>query len=239
MKRAAFIPDRLPFWLDLIEGIRFTSLAHAEELDRINGICRISTLGVIPLLLATRNSHKTREFSQILGSKFVVSDLSSFRDVPPIEETGRTFEENAVLKAVTISRTLSGLVAADDSGLEVDALGGAPGIFSARYSGKNATDQENICKLLQKLGDTRDRRARFRCVIALARAGKTLAAFSGELEGTISIKPRGENGFGYDPIFIPAGFDRSLAELGKETKNRISHRARAIAQLRAYFKPRG
>ncbi len=191
---------------------------------------------MIPLLLATRNAHKTREFAQILGGEFAVSDLTSSTEIPPVEETGCTFEENAVLKAVTISKTRPGLVVADDSGLEVDVLGGAPGIFSARYSGESATDQENIGKLLQELREAADRRACFRCVIVLARKGETLAVFAGELEGTISLEPRGKNGFGYDPIFIPAGHDRTFAELGEETKNRISHRARAVAQLRDNFK---
>ncbi|MDQ6940002.1 MAG: RdgB/HAM1 family non-canonical purine NTP pyrophosphatase [Verrucomicrobiota bacterium] len=190
---------------------------------------------MIPLLLATRNAHKTREFAQILGSEFVLSDLTSQPEIPAIEETGQTFEENAALKAVTISKVKSGLVAADDSGLEVDVLGGAPGIFSARYSGGSASDQENIGKLLRELGDEEHRCARFRCAIVLARDGKALDAFAGELEGAISRQPRGKNGFGYDPVFIPAGYDRTFAELGEETKNRISHRARAIAQLRDYL----
>ncbi len=235
MKGATLIPDRLPFRLDLIEGIRFTALAHAEEVDRINGICRISTFGVIPLLLATRNAHKTREFAQILGREFVLSDLANSPEIPAVEEIGSSFEENAVLKAVTISKTLPGLVVADDSGLEVNALGGAPGIFSARYSGENATDQENVHKLLHELGSAVDRRARFRCAIALAREDETLAIVAGELEGSISLKPHGKNGFGYDPVFVPTGYNRTLADLGEETKNRISHRARAIAQLRDYF----
>ncbi len=189
---------------------------------------------MIPLLLATRNAHKTREFAQILGRDFVVTDLTSL-EIPAIKETGQTFDENAAIKALTISKRLSGFVVADDSGLEVDVLGGAPGIFSARYSGENASDHENIGKLLQKLADAPDRRARFRCAIVLARAGETLAIFAGELEGTISIEPRGKNGFGYDPVFIPTGHDQTFAELGQEMKNRISHRARAIGQLRAYL----
>ena len=193
---------------------------------------------MIHLLFATRNAHKTREFAHILGSDFVVTDLIS-REIPAVEETGNTFEENAVLKAVTVSRSESGLIVADDSGLEVDALGGAPGIFSARYSGAHASDQENIRRLLRELGDAKDRRARFRCAIALARDGETLGVFSGKLEGVISSGPRGGNGFGYDPVFVPLGRDRTLAELGEEAKNGISHRALAIAQLRDYFASRG
>ena len=124
---------------------------------------------------------------------------------------------------------------ADDSGLEVDALGGAPGIYSARYAGENASDEQNIDKLLRELtrrNVRRSRSARFRCVIALARDGKLLGTFEGVVEGVIVDLPRGERGFGYDPIFVPKGFDKTFGELSDEIKNRISHRAKAIAALR-------
>jgi len=190
------------------------------------------------LLLATRNPNKTREFAQILGNEFTVNDLSSGANAPKIEETGHTFEENAILKALAVSRdrsALGGLVAADDSGLEVDALGGAPGIYSARYAGENATDQENVAKLLRTLAEQNvpasKRTARFRCVIALARAGKLLGTFEGVAEGTIVDFARGQNGFGYDPVFLPSGFEETFAELPVETKNRISHRAQAACKL--------
>ena len=187
------------------------------------------------LLLATRNAHKTREFAQILGSDFQIRDLSD-SNVPPMQETGDTFEKNAVLKAVTVSRDRHLLVIADDSGLEVDALGGAPGIYSARYAGENASDEQNVVKLLRELAarnpsDAR-RSARFRCLIALARDGKLLDTFEGIVEGTIVDLSRGERGFGYDPIFRPKGFDKTFGELSAEIKNRISHRAKAIAALR-------
>lgn len=188
------------------------------------------------LILATHNAHKTREFAQILGAEFSVSDLAG-RALPPVEETGATFEENAMIKAETASRALPGLVVADDSGLCLPALQGEPGVHSARYAGENATDRENVAKVLgeMKAQAGLDRAAYFWCVLALARAGKIQAIFHGKVEGVLADAPRGENGFGYDPIFIPTGFDQTFAELGDETKNRLSHRARAIVQLRKYL----
>jgi XTP/dITP diphosphohydrolase len=188
------------------------------------------------LLLATRNSHKTREFSEILGRDFVVRDLSGEPEAPAIEETGTTFAENAILKAVGISKQFPELVVADDSGLEVDALGGAPGVYSARYAGPNATDAENIARLLSEIGKSPQGRsftARFRCVLAIARKGKVLNTIEGVIEGTIVDAPRGKSGFGYDPIFRPAGLTETFAELSSETKNEISHRAVAIRGLRS------
>ena len=189
------------------------------------------------LLLATRNAHKTREIQQILGPSFAVSDLSAHPQIADMRETGKSYEENAMLKAVGASRHLQGLIVADDSGLEADALGGAPGIFSARYAGENATDKENVEKLLGELVQTgveeTKRSARFRCVIALARQGELLGTFEGIVEGAIVERPRGLNGFGYDPIFVPRGFEETFAELPSEMKNTISHRARAIRALTA------
>jgi len=158
-----------------------------------------------------------------------------------IEETGRTFRENAILKALAVSldRQLTNrrvIVVADDSGLEIDSLGGAPGIFSARYAGENATDEANINKLLRELSETRERSARFRCVIALARDGKLLGAFEGAVEGTIVDHPRGNRGFGYDPIFLPDGFERTFGEMAPPLKNQISHRAKAIAALHEFLR---
>jgi XTP/dITP diphosphohydrolase len=186
------------------------------------------------LLLATRNRHKTQEFAEILGEEFAVRDLS-MEDAPTIEETGSTFAENAILKAVTISNRFPGLVVADDSGLEVDALDGAPGIYSARFAGPDATDNKNIARLfseLRKHPDARPFAARFRCVLALAREGKVLGTFEGAIEGTIVDEPRGHDGFGYDPVFQPIGFAQTFAEISSAEKNRISHRARAIRLLR-------
>ena len=189
------------------------------------------------LLLATRNAHKTREIQQVLGPAFTVSDLSAHPKIPDVRENGKSFEENAILKAVGASRRLPGFIVADDSGLEVDALGGAPGIFSARYAGENAMDKQNIEKLLGELARTaaeeRKRSARFRCVIALARQGKLLGTFEGIVEGTIVERARGLHGFGYDPVFVPGGFEKTFAELPAEVKNMISHRAKAIRRLTA------
>ncbi|MDQ6656597.1 MAG: RdgB/HAM1 family non-canonical purine NTP pyrophosphatase, partial [Verrucomicrobiota bacterium] len=188
------------------------------------------------LLLATRNEHKTREFAAILGSGFDVGDLSAVLHLPPVEETGRTFAENAVLKAMAASLEGSGLVAADDSGLEVDALDNRPGIRSARYAGERATDAENVSKLLTELRCAgANRRARFQCAIALVENGLLLEVFHGTIIGRIADAPHGEGGFGYDPIFIPDGYEQTFAALGEELKNRISHRGRAIAQLRKYL----
>ncbi len=188
------------------------------------------------LLLATRNAHKMREFRELLGPGFDVIDLSSFPEIAIPKETGRTFEENATLKAIAASKKLPSLVIADDSGLEVDALGGAPGIFSARYAGENAGDVPNVNKLLRELRKrnvaTEKRSARFRCVIALAQNGKVLGVFEGFVEGKIVEPPRGSGGFGYDPIFEPKGFDQTFAEMTAESKNQISHRGQAIAALR-------
>jgi XTP/dITP diphosphohydrolase len=194
------------------------------------------------LIAATRNAHKTREIQRILGADFAVSDLSAYPETPETVESGKTFEENAVLKATVASRQLRGLVVADDSGLEVDALGGAPGIYSVRYAGQNATDKQNIDKLLAELAqiERAKRSARFRCVIALAREGKLLGASEGVVEGMIVDSPRGTNGFGYDPIFVPQEFEQTFGELPAEVKNRISHRGRAIrlfAAVLANLKP--
>ncbi len=191
------------------------------------------------LLLATRNAHKTAEFAQILGGEFIVSDLRSLPDALEVEETGNTFEENAILKAVAASRRTKMLVVADDSGLEVEALGGAPGIRSARYAGEHATDAQNVTKLLTELrrarGSASDANARFCCALAIARSGVAIATIAGEVRGSIVSAPAGEAGFGYDPVFVPEGFQETFAELGAETKNRISHRARAVAELRRYL----
>jgi XTP/dITP diphosphohydrolase len=188
------------------------------------------------LLLATHNAHKAREFAEILGAEFALRDLSSEAELPVVEETGETFAENAILKAVAISELVSDLVVADDSGLEVDALDGAPGVFSARYAGVSATDQENTARLLSELRQTARRPpfvARFRCVLALAREGELINTFEGVIEGVIVDSPRGRAGFGYDPIFQPDGGTKTFAELAAVEKNRISHRARAIRLLHA------
>jgi XTP/dITP diphosphohydrolase len=192
--------------------------------------------------VATRNPHKTRELQQILGSDFTVCDLRAHSEISEIAETGTSFEKNAKLKALAVSRKLPGLVAADDSGLEVDALGGAPGIYSARYAGANATNKERIDKLLEELAridaKKEQRSARFRCVLALARNGDVLGTFEGIVEGQIADRPRGSHGFGYDPIFVPNGFQQTFGQLRPAEKNQLSHRARALKKLRAFLNSR-
>ena len=190
---------------------------------------------MIELVVATRNRHKTREIQPILGPEFSVRDLGAHPEASEIRESGTSFEENAKLKALAASRQLPALVIGDDSGLEVDALGGAPGIYSTRYAGANATDTDKINKLLRELARvsaTEDgRRARFRCVVALARNGNLLGTFEGIVEGSIADEARGDSGFGYDPIFVPDGFEQTFGELPTEVKNTISHRAKAIRAL--------
>ena len=190
---------------------------------------------MIELVVATRNTHKTREIQHILGPDFRVRDLGAHPEVTEIVESGISFEENAKLKALTASKQLPALVIADDSGLEVDALDGAPGIYSARYAGTNATDTDKIDKLLRELVRVRatedGRRARFRCVVAIARNGDLLGTFEGIVEGRIADNVRGVLGFGYDPIFVPDGFEQTFGELPVEVKNAISHRAKAVHAL--------
>jgi XTP/dITP diphosphohydrolase len=194
---------------------------------------------VIELLFATRNAHKTAEIRKILGRQFQVNDLAEHPEIPHIAETGRTFEDNAILKAVTVSKQIPGFVVADDSGLEVDALDGAPGIYSSRYAGSDASDNEKIEKLLEQLGRfgvPKDARpARFHCALALARKSEVLGIFEGIVEGQIADRPRGSHGFGYDPIFIPNGFQRTFGELEPAEKNQLSHRARALEKLGAFL----
>jgi XTP/dITP diphosphohydrolase len=187
--------------------------------------------GVVDLILATRNAHKSREFRELL--QFQIEDLTSFPRLQIPEETGSTFEQNAIVKAATVSKAVDRLAVADDSGLEVDALGGAPGIYSARYAGENASDRNNVEKLLGELRARNEKpSARFRCVIALARNGRLLGTFEGAVDGKIVDLPRGTNGFGYDPVFQPNGFAQTFAEMPPSLKNKISHRAKAIAALR-------
>jgi XTP/dITP diphosphohydrolase len=188
------------------------------------------------VLVSTRNAHKLVEIRQILGPSFELLDLSCVPALGEVQETGTTFEENAALKALAASAHFDGWVLADDSGLEVDALGGAPGVRSARFSGEGATDVTNRALLLEKLATVPadQRSARFRCVIALARGGEVLAHFSGAVEGAIIQSEQGAGGFGYDPLFVPEGFGETFAELGAETKNRLSHRGRALAGLKSW-----
>jgi XTP/dITP diphosphohydrolase len=193
------------------------------------------------ILLATRNKHKTREIQTMLGDGVIVTDTTQHEHLPEIEETGTTFEENSKLKAEGISLHVSGIVLADDSGLEVDALGKEPGVYSARYAGPGCTDEENTALVLRKMKGFPDevRTARFRCVLAVAENGVTLATFDGTVEGTLAHQVRGEGGFGYDPIFMPIGYKESFGELSSEIKHSMSHRSRALARFRAWWASRG
>jgi XTP/dITP diphosphohydrolase len=189
------------------------------------------------MLLATRNANKTREVREMLGAGWEVEDLTARLDLPEVEETGETFEENAKLKALAGSAHYEGWVLADDSGLEVDALGGAPGVRSARFAGEDADMAANRVLLREKLGEGQgsDRRGRFRCVLALARHGVVVRTFSGTVEGSIAPSERGEGGFGYDALFVPEGSGRTFAEFAPAEKHACSHRGRALAALAAYL----
>lgn len=181
------------------------------------------------ILAATKNAHKIEEFKELLGSKEVnILSLLDFPDAPDVVEDGATFEENARKKAAESSAFTGLSTFADDSGLEVEALNGEPGIRSARYAGENASNEERIKKLLDNMKGASSRKARFVCVIALANDGEVVETFTGEVKGTIAESPRGANGFGYDPVFIPDGYDKTFAELDASVKNKISHRARAV-----------
>jgi XTP/dITP diphosphohydrolase len=187
------------------------------------------------LILATRNAHKTGEIRAMIGDRFEVLDATAFADFPGIEETGTTFLENARLKAEGISRHIEGWVLSDDSGLEVDALGGAPGVWSSSYGGEEGNHAKNNARLLSEMAGKADRRARFRCTMVLARGGVEQGSFSGTVEGRLVESLHGAGGFGYDPLFVPEGHEQTFAELGDEVKNTLSHRARALEQVVAFL----
>jgi XTP/dITP diphosphohydrolase len=174
----------------------------------------------------------------MLGFGWDVRDLTTLPHAPEVEETGETFQDNAVLKAVTISRHVTGLVLADDSGLEVDALNGAPGVRSARFAGPGATDADNRKLLLKELAKLPGDRfpARFCCVMALASQGEVLGTFPGVVEGEVIPAERGSGGFGYDSMFIPRGYQETFAELAPVIKNSLSHRARALAKMLEFLR---
>lgn len=192
------------------------------------------------LLVATRNLGKVREFAELLvGLPVELRHLSEFPDIPEVEESGATFSENAALKAGGYSRLTGLWTLADDSGLEVEALGGAPGVFSARYAGADATDSQRIERLLAELNETgaHTRRARFVCVIALAHPlTREMKFFTGTCKGSITSEPRGTGGFGYDPLFVPDGYTQTFAQLPTDIKNRISHRARALQPAASFLR---
>lgn len=196
------------------------------------------------LLVATKNAHKTAEIRAILGAGWEVTDLTAHPEVPAPEETGTTFEENARIKAEAASRVFPGVVLSDDSGLEVDVLGGEPGVHSALYAGEHGNDAANRQRLKRELaasGAPEPWTARFRCVMALAESGRTFATAEGSVEGRVVADERGTGGFGYDALFIPDGHSETFGHLPATIKNALSHRARALAKaltsLRGSLKP--
>jgi XTP/dITP diphosphohydrolase len=187
------------------------------------------------LLLATNNQGKVREYRSLLrGIPYDIVTPSEEGIAADVEETGDTFEANAKLKAITLTKASGLLTLADDSGLEVDALDGAPGVRSARYAGTGATDADRISYLLKKLKNVppEKRTARFRCVIAIAAPDGKVKICEGECRGIITSEPRGKHGFGYDPVFYLPEFGKTFAELSPEEKNRVSHRAKAAEKAK-------
>jgi len=210
------------------------------------------------LLIATRNAHKVAEIRAILGGQFEFRTLKDFPAAPKVVEDADTFAGNATKKAVELAKWLATdarcptpgaavFVLADDSGLEVGALNGAPGVHSARFAApgqnENSQDADNNARLLHLLKDfpPKKRTARFRCVMALVQIENTMSKiqnpklFDGACAGIILFEPRGRNGFGYDPLFVPDGFEQTFAELGEGVKNKLSHRAKALEKLKSYF----
>ena len=186
------------------------------------------------LYCATTNPGKLGEFrlaASRFSSRIVVETIPGLEQIEPCPETGDTFEANAVQKALYYSRFVDGPLFADDSGLEVDALAGAPGVVSARFAGPGSTDADNNRLLLEKMLGRPDRRARFACVVALARRGSLWKTFRGEVEGFLLEAPRGESGFGYDPLFFYPPYGRTLAEVSAEEKLRVSHRGQALEKM--------
>lgn len=187
------------------------------------------------LLIATRNKKKLKEIKRLLkGSGIKIFCLDTFKDLPEVEEDGKTFNANARKKAIEISSRVKMLVMADDSGLEVSSLGNAPGIHSARYAGPSQNDDKNIKKLLKVLSSSTGakRKARFRCLICLSYGKKVLRMIDGKAEGVIGFEVKGKTGFGYDPVFIPNGYNKTFAQLGSKEKDKISHRALALVEAK-------
>ncbi len=187
------------------------------------------------LVIGSRNTHKVAEIRQILaGLPFHVVSVSEYPDVPDVVEDGATFRDNALKKARETAAAVGQLTLADDSGLEVDALDGRPGVYSARYAGEPSTDSKNNAKLLTELTGVaaEQRTARFRCVMALVDPDGDETTVEGICHGCIGHELKGEHGFGYDPLFVVDGYDSTMAQLGPTVKNRISHRARALQELK-------
>lgn len=186
------------------------------------------------LVIATRNKNKLREFREILKDlQIEIRSLDDFGPIPEAVEDGLTFDENAYKKALHTAKVLGLPAIADDSGLVVDALNGEPGVFSARYAGENATDEDNCQKLLTALQGIENRRAHFQCVLSIAVPSGPALTYEGRCDGLILDEKRGDNGFGYDPLFYFEQFDKTFAELSMEEKNKVSHRGKALAEVKS------
>lgn len=201
-------------------------------------VSRPITLAYMPLqklIFATNNQHKLQEVKSILAEYFDILGLSDINCPEDIPETGATLEENAKIKAEYIKTKFGFDCFADDTGLEVESLNNAPGVYSARYAGPEHDSKKNMEKLLSSMQGKENRKARFRTVIALILKGE-LHLFEGIINGTITLTPKGNSGFGYDPVFVPDGYDKTFAELGDDIKNKISHRALAVNKLYEFIK---
>jgi XTP/dITP diphosphohydrolase len=219
-----FQPVSLPFGLEFRKWILFSAVTHCllARAEQLWG----SLLTMQTLFIATGNRHKTQEIGQMLGSNWDVRDLTSLPHAPVVEENAESFEANAQIKAVTISKIVVGLM--------VDALNGAPGVRSARFAGPQASDGDNrfkLISLLRKFPAGTQFQARFWCAMVLASQGELLGSFHGAVEGEVIPGERGHGGFGYDAIFVPSGYKQTFGELPPEIKNSLSHRARALAQV--------
>ncbi len=189
------------------------------------------------LLFATSNAHKLEEVRNIIGARYIVEGLDSIAFSGEIPETSPTIEGNAVEKVEFVAQFTAQPVFAEDTGLIVPALDGAPGVYSARYAGDHKSDKDNIAKLLRELQEkSRDRRAYFQTVLAFRDVGGKVITFTGEVHGKIAPSPRGDMGFGYDPVFIPDGWEETFAQLGDDIKNTISHRRKALDLFVAFLK---
>jgi len=188
------------------------------------------------LVIATGNPGKTAEIRDMLeGFPVNIKNLSDFGPIPPVEEDGETFDDNAYKKASFISKVLGLPALADDSGLLVEALGGAPGVYSARYAGENATDRQRYTKLLNEMEGMTNRRAAFECVISIAVPPGAALTYEARCEGIIAQKPAGEHGFGYDPVFYYPPLEKTFAQLTRAEKSRVSHRGKALQELKEEF----
>lgn len=190
---------------------------------------------MIPMIvLATGNKNKVKEFKEILKDFAInIKSLDEFGPIPEAIEDGETFDDNAYKKALHTAKILGIPAIADDSGIEVEALDGAPGVYSARYAGEGATDEENCTKLLKALDGQENRKANFTCVISIATPGGPALTYEGKCFGEILTEKRGDSGFGYDPLFYFEEYDKTFAELSSEEKNAVSHRGKALAEVKA------